>query len=188
MKPTIVVLITGHPATGKTTLAQYLAQELRLPLIAKDHIKEILLNTLGWSTLEWSRKLSVATWALLYQQVETLLRAGIGHIVESNFDPIYANTHWQKLVQHYPLQLIQVRCETDPETLLTRYRERINQGTRHPGHVDQSDDLAFYETVRQGPMNWIAVESARISVNTIELKEAGYVSVVENIRNLVRGT
>jgi predicted kinase len=148
MKPTIVVLITGHPATGKTTLAEYLAQELCLPLIAKDHIKETLFSTLGWSTTEWSRQLSVATWALLYQQVETLLTAYIGHIVEANFDPTFANAHWQRLAEQFPLRIIQVRCETDPEILLMRYRERVNQGTRHPGHVDHSHDLVFYEKVR----------------------------------------
>lgn len=99
MKPTDVVLITGHPATGKTTLAEYLAQELYLPLIAKDHIKETLFNTLGWSTAEWSRQISVATWNLLYQQVETLLAARVGHIVEANFDPSFANDRWQGLIQ-----------------------------------------------------------------------------------------
>ncbi len=185
MKPTIVVLITGHPATGKTTLAEYLTQDLGLPLIAKDHIKETLFNTLGWSTAEWSRQLSIATWELLYQQVEILLAAHIGHIVEANFDPIFANERWQQLVEQYPLRLIQVRCETDPEVLLMRYRARIKQGTRHPGHIDHSDDLAFYEKVGQAPMDWIMVDSERIPVNTTKLKDEDYPSIAEHIRNLI---
>jgi dephospho-CoA kinase len=47
-KPTTVILITGHPATGKTTLAHYLAQELGLPLLWRDGLKEKLADTLGW--------------------------------------------------------------------------------------------------------------------------------------------
>jgi len=68
-KPTTVILITGHPATGKTTLAHYLAQELGLPLLYRDGLKETLADHLGWSTDEWSLKLGAATWELLYHLV-----------------------------------------------------------------------------------------------------------------------
>ncbi|MCP4427306.1 MAG: ATP-binding protein [Chloroflexi bacterium] len=180
MKTTTVILITGHPATGKTTLAHYLAQELHLPLIWKDQIKESLLESLGWSTTEWSRKLSAATWALLYQQVENLLQANVSHIVESNFDPTYANNHWQKLNQKYDFQLIQVRCETEPETLLTRCCQRIKNGKRHPGHVDVSNDNTFLESIKQH-MRWVEIESKRISFNTTEIEESSYFKVAENI-------
>ena len=143
MDTPIVILITGHPATGKTTLAHYLAKELYLPLIWKDQIKEALLETLGLSSIEWSRKLSVTAWTLLYQQVENLLQAGVSHVVESNFDPIYANDCWQNRSEQSDFQLIQVRCAVRPETLLHRYRQRIKNGSRHPGHVDASNDTVF---------------------------------------------
>ncbi len=164
-----VIVITGHPATGKTTLARHIATELRLLLVCRDQIKETLLDTLGWSTDAWSRQLSAAAWTLLYQQVEGLLQADIAHVVESNFDPVYANAHWQQLAKQYPLHLIQVRCETDSEVLIQRYRERVRSGDRHPGHVDQSDDPAFLALLRRGPMPWIDVPGPRIRVDASDL-------------------
>jgi predicted kinase len=41
------VLVVGWPASGKSTLAAALAAELDLPLLAKDEVKEALMDGLG---------------------------------------------------------------------------------------------------------------------------------------------
>ena len=181
---TTVILITGHPATGKTTFAHFLAQELALPLIWKDQIKESLIETLGTSDTEWSRKLGTAAWTLLYKQVENLLKASISFLVESNFDPIYANEHWEKLAQKYNFRLIQIRCETEPGILLKRYVQRIKEGDRHLGHVDASKDKDFIESIKQ-PLGWIMVESDRLSFDTTEISQDNYLKIAQEIRNQI---
>jgi predicted kinase len=42
-----LVLVTGPPAAGKTTVARPLARCLALPLIGKDTIKEALFDAMG---------------------------------------------------------------------------------------------------------------------------------------------
>lgn len=180
-----VVLVTGHPGIGKTTLAEALAQELKLPLTCKDRIKEILLDTLGWSTEEWADRLSVASWTLLYQQIERLLSASVDQIVESDFDPTYANAKWAGLRQRYSFRLLQIRCETSAEVLIARYHERIADGTRHPGHADRSDDAAFLSHIRQGPLGWIDIKSERLAVNTNVLNKENYLTVAMAVRQFM---
>ena len=184
--PTTVILITGHPATGKTTLAHYLAQALGLPLLYRDGLKEKLADTLGWSDDEWSLKLGSATWELLYHLVETLLRAQVAHIVESNFTPQYATPRWQTLMAQYPLQIIQIRCEADPVITAQRHQARKERGERHPIHRhDNNVDAYATYLQQQGPVGWIEVESTRVVLDTSEKAVADYADVVTQLRSLL---
>ncbi len=132
-----------------------------------------------------ANKLSVASWTLLYQQIERLLAANVDQIVESNFEPRYANSQWQRLRQQYSFRLIQIRCETNAEVLLARYHERIANGTRHPGHIDRSDDAAFLAIIRKGPMSWIDIESIHLSVDTTIMPPESYSTIVALLKQLM---
>lgn len=54
------VLVTGPPASGKTTLSTTLAQELGLPRLAKDTIKRGLLQVLEAPDVAGSRTIGAA--------------------------------------------------------------------------------------------------------------------------------
>jgi len=58
----LFVLVAGWPGSGKSTLAAALAAEMRLPLLAKDEIKEALMDGLGrLQTVAESQRLGRAT-------------------------------------------------------------------------------------------------------------------------------
>lgn len=59
------VLVTGPPASGKSTLAAALAAELGLPLLAKDTLKHALVTALGAADVEEARRLGRAAVAAL---------------------------------------------------------------------------------------------------------------------------
>ncbi|WP_156039417.1 AAA family ATPase [Deinococcus marmoris] len=40
----LLLIITGLPAAGKTTLAAFLGRELALPVISKDDYKQVMLE------------------------------------------------------------------------------------------------------------------------------------------------
>src|SRR3954451_12455863 len=44
-----LIVVTGRPGSGKTTLAHALARAVRCPAICRDEIKEGYLNTIGQS-------------------------------------------------------------------------------------------------------------------------------------------
>lgn len=132
---TPIVVVTGPPASGKSTVAEALAGGLRLPLIAKDPVKEVLFDVLGHEDVEWSKRLGRAVYPLLFHALEAQLRAGRSCIVEANFDHDAASAELQRLQERLPFRAFQVVCTAAPEVLLDRYAGRA--GTRHPGHFDE---------------------------------------------------
>ncbi len=69
-------LVTGLPATGKTTLARTLARALGVPLLSKDLIKEPLLDTLGAPDRAASRRLSDASFRVQFALADEYLAHG----------------------------------------------------------------------------------------------------------------
>lgn len=89
---TRLLVITGVPATGKSTVARRLARRWSVPLIAKDRIKEPLLDVLGAPDAAASRRLSDASFAVLFAVAHELLAAGASVLLEGNFRPEHAAT------------------------------------------------------------------------------------------------
>lgn len=138
---TPIVLVTGPPASGKSFIAQVLADRLGVPLIAKDAIKETLYDELGTGDVAWSRKLGRATFALVYQALETQLRALCPVIVEGNFSADHARVEFARLGQRFRFRVLEIHCTAPLDVLLARYEARAE--SRHPGHADMErlDDI-----------------------------------------------
>jgi len=135
-----VVIITGPPASGKTTLVRELGRRLHLPLLSKDLFKETLFDQLGWSDREWSRRLGIASMALLFRSAGALLEAGQSALLESNFYAAVDTGPLLELADVSGCRYIQVVCSASAATLEQRYRQRSLTGERHPGHT-QSESL-----------------------------------------------
>ena len=70
-----LIIVTGPPGTGKTTLSRQIAAHFDLPLLNRDAFKEILFDTLGWSDRAWSQRLGGASYNALFAQLRPLLSA-----------------------------------------------------------------------------------------------------------------
>jgi predicted kinase len=65
LPPGTFVVVSGPPASGKTTLARAIVPALGLPLIAKDTIKQALMTVLPVPDIETSRIVGTASVAAL---------------------------------------------------------------------------------------------------------------------------
>jgi predicted kinase len=149
-----VLIVTGLPATGKTTLARALAVRYGAPLIAKDLIKEPLLDVLGGADATASRALSDASFAVLFAIAAELRGCGSSMVLEGNFRPAEHAAPLASLIRAHdamaqgsPAECAQVLCRIAESERLRRLEARAADPARHPGHRDAAQAAA----ARQGP-------------------------------------
>ena len=164
--PPSLVIVTGPPASGKTTLGRALARKLSMPFLYKDGIKETLFDTLGWSDRAWSRKLGVATYALLFHLLEMELAAGRSLVVESNFDAERSGPSFLALRERYDFRPVQVCCVADGAVLLERCRSRATSDERHPGHDDLGHIAELEPILLRGRLDPLPLDGPIIEVDT----------------------
>lgn len=132
----LFVVVSGPPASGKSTLAPVLARELGLPLVAKDTIKDAFMSVLSVPDIDSSRKVGRGAVAAM---LAVAADAPMGAVIEGNFYRSVAVDSLGRL----PGPLVEVFCRCDQAVAYARHQDRA--GTRHAGHFD---------TVRTGEELW----------------------------------
>jgi len=100
MGPRTFVVVSGPPASGKSTLAGALAHELKLPLIAKDTIKDALMTVLPVPDVEASRQLGRAA---IKAMLAVAAASPIGAVIENNFHRSRATCLRSRILRRWKL-------------------------------------------------------------------------------------
>jgi predicted kinase len=164
-----LLIFTGLPCTGKTTLSRKVAEALAIPLIGKDDIKEIMYDNIGWSDKAFSAKLAHATFGIMDYITEQHLKNGQSIVLESNYSPKLASEKFRKWQQTYDCTIVQIVCRTDTDVLAKRYYDR-QHADRHPGHNDSGTieeyRASFLQRIENGEDQPLDVEGPVKIVDT----------------------
>jgi predicted kinase len=144
--PPSLIVVTGRPGSGKTTLARSLGDAVRCPVVSRDVLKEGFVNATGEIgepggdiELHVSNAFFAAVRLLLDQHITVVAEAAFQHAVwASRLEPL--------------MEIARVRivlCEVSAELALARQVER---GAADPDRVRFHHDRAV-RAVRAGA-NW----------------------------------
>jgi predicted kinase len=146
------LVVSGPPASGKSTIAPLIAEEFALPLIAKDTIKDALMESLPVADVEVSRRLGRAA---VRAMLAVAAASPVGAVLESNLYRSVAGDELSVL----PGRVIELFCRCSEEIAEARYRQRA--GTRNAGHFDQirtRDELWNDEVCEPVAGGWPVIE------------------------------
>ena len=163
------IIVTGIPASGKSTVGHAVAGALALPMLDKDEILETLFNSQGVGNAEWRTRLSRAADEALRERA---LRSG-GAVIASWWrhpaSQVESGTpiEW---VSSLPGVVVELHCVCSPHLATERFLSR----KRHEGHLDRirshAEVLAsFQQHAALGPLGIGRV----VEVNTERSVETG---------------
>jgi predicted kinase len=143
IKRPLLIVVTGQPGSGKTSLTHTLARAIRCPAICRDEIKEGLLNTIG-ETGKAENDITRQVYDLFFETVQLLLSHQVSLVAEAAFQ----HKVWAPKLE--PLRAIGdiriVVCAIDPELARARRMARvIADPDRERFHPDRDVPIQNYD-------------------------------------------
>lgn len=180
----LLIIVSGFSCSGKTTLAKKIAEHYSLPLMSRDDIKESLYDSLGYSDREWSKKLGVTSYSLLYLFTEQLLANQKSLIIESNFQSETDAVKLLNFKNKYQFNLLQIHCHTQAAIVLQRFENRAISGARHPGHVDHLIYEEMESNYQQGDYKILNVCDFTLNIDTNDFDLIDYEKIYITIETI----
>jgi predicted kinase len=183
MRP-VIIIITGRPAAGKSTLAKWLSKELQISVVSKDSIREELFERLGWKDREWAQLLGKASVDMMFYFAKAELAVGHSIIMDNTFNPILSVPRFNDLKNQYKADSIQIICNTDNKTLFERFKARYESGNRHPGHGDETVLNELWEFLISDYLPQLDIGGSVIEVDTTDFSKIEYQTILEQVKAL----
>jgi predicted kinase len=159
-----LIVVTGSPASGKTTIAKTLSESFQIPLITKDALKEDIYDTLEVAALTDSEDLDNPARKLMQTLAREFLSKGVSLILESNFKRSEAMERMEELFALSRPVLVQ--CMVPEDEAVDRYVERSEEGERHPVHEGAERAGELREEIKRGQYDLRDLDVPSVTVDT----------------------
>lgn len=174
MPPTLII-VTGLPATGKTTIARYLSLQLLIPVFHKDDIKELLFDQLTAEVQTSSSLLGRTSFALLELTAQRMLEAGNSVIIEGNYSQASYTDQLVRLAINFQADLIQVWCNCEEVVRQQRFVDR--HSSRHPTHAQNGPS-----SKGTGSQQSLSMPGLLIEVDTTDWEKVDLADIADQVQ------
>jgi predicted kinase len=121
-----LIVVSGAPGTGKSTIARAVGAGLRFGVLSLDPIKEALADVVGLGDEDWSNRVGDAAAEVVFR-------------LSADFPDAVAEGWWRGARRDRAVAefagAVEVFCHCDPELAAARSLAR-REGGRHPIHRD----------------------------------------------------
>jgi predicted kinase len=171
-----LIVVTGRPGAGKTTLAHALAQAVRCPAVCRDEIKEGLVCTIGDAADPGADLQRRATEAF-FDAVALLLGRGVTVVAEAAFQHEVWSSRLESLRAIARVRL--VLCEVGPELAGAR---QIARGLGDPARARYHSEVPGRATESTATYDPPRLDVPTLPVDTADGYDPAFDAIVEFAR------
>jgi predicted kinase len=131
--PTLIV-ISGQPGVGKTTLAHALAQSVACPAICRDELKEGMAHSFPGFVPGPNDPLTTQANAAFFAVLDLLIGNRVTLVAEAAFQ----DRVWRPALERFQTraELRVIHCLADANVIQQRIRQRLENPARRSAHAD----------------------------------------------------
>jgi len=180
ISPTLI-LVSGHPGSGKTTLAHAIARALPCPAICRDEIKDGLVHGLGGDKSLEDDAVSRRTLKIFFDVLGLCVTAGVTVVAEAAYQDKLWRPGLEPLLDLADIRI--VHCVVDS----VRARERIiRRLEEHPTSRASQLDREFLERLGSGKLSFESFQPIAISAPSLRVDTtSGYAPDLDHIIRFV---
>lgn len=170
---TRLIIVSGLPCTGKTTIARSIAKHLQLPMVNADTYRMFLFDEFDTPSGREKQEVENASVPFLFELVEVQLATQRSCVVETPRQSEEETRRFRSMAERYGVEFVQIHCVADSAILFERFRRRSETGETHsPTRELRIEE--FREMITTGRSQPLDIEGRIIEVDTSDFLRVDY--------------
>lgn len=149
-----IIVVSGLPGSGKSTIAESVAEEVHFPIFSVDPIEASILK----SGIKRSFETGLAAYLVAQKLASEQLKLGISVVIDAVNPVKEARDMWHELEKIHHAQLIIIECILDGET----HKKRLEARVRNMHGIPE----VTWEDVENRRKEYVPWEEERLCLDT----------------------
>jgi|GEM_PF-1885909 len=177
-----VIIVSGPPCAGKTTLAEKLAKRFKLPIISRKMIRDLLFNTYDCEDLSIFNKSRQVGFNIMFILIKLFLHRSQSFIIDSAFNSDRSRKKICEFQKKYKFDCLLIDLRATGEVLWSRYQARIKLEQKRQDYFFNSRLRQIKKLAFRGFTPAPKISGKTIKIDMTNFKKVNYQKIIQEVK------